>query len=140
LRVHGQPKHPRDLAQHSTLCIRENDEDNDEDASLWHYRKGSTKSAVRVAPQLESNDGEVARSWALAGMGIVLRSQWDVHGLVAQGKLVRLLSDWHFDSADIVALVPHRQGNTVRVQMFVKHLQGVIAATAISSEQASHFK
>jgi DNA-binding transcriptional LysR family regulator len=128
LRAHGQPKHPRDLAQHSTLCIRE----NDEDASLWHYRKGSAKSAVRVAPQMESNDGEVVRSWALAGMGIVLRSQWDVHGLIAQGKLVRLLPDWHFDSADVVALVPHRQGNTVRVQAFVKHLQGIIAATAIS--------
>jgi hypothetical protein len=57
-------------------------------------------------------------------------TQWDVHGLVAQGKLVRLLPDWHFDSADIVALVPHRPGNTFRVQAFVKHLQRVIAGIA----------
>jgi DNA-binding transcriptional LysR family regulator len=129
LRAQGVPKHPRDLAKHNTICIRE----NDEDTSLWHYRKASTKSAVRVIPQMESNDGEVARSWAQAGLGIVLRSQWDVHSLIAQGKLLRLLPEWQFDSADIVALVPNRQGNTVRVQAFVKHLQGAILATAISA-------
>jgi DNA-binding transcriptional LysR family regulator len=129
LRAQGVPKHPRDLATHRTICIRE----NDEDTSLWHYRKASTKGAVRVTPQMESNDGEVARSWAQAGLGIVLRSQWDVQVLIAQGKLVRLLPEWQFDSADIVALVPRRRGNTVRVQALVQHLQSVMVASAIST-------
>ncbi len=123
LRANTAVKNPRDLTNHSVICIRE----NDDDTSLWHYRKAGTKSAVRVTPVMESNDGEVARSWAQAGLGILLRSQWDVASLVSQGKLVRLLPDWQFDSADIVALVPHRQGNRARVQAFIKHLQGTIA-------------
>ncbi|WP_332741540.1 LysR substrate-binding domain-containing protein [Hydrogenophaga sp.] len=108
---------------HATICIRE----NDEDVSLWHYRKGSTRSAIRVSPTMVSNDGEVARTWAQAGLGVVLRSQWDVEHLVAQGKLVRLLADWQFDRADIVALVPGRRGNTQRVQACVEHLRAAFA-------------
>ena len=123
LKLQGVPTHPRDLASHNTICIRE----NDEDVSLWHYRKGGTRSAVRVTPTMVSNDGEVARSWAQAGLGIILRSQLDVEQLVAQGKLVRLMSDWQFDSANIVALVPNRRGNTLRVKTCMEHLQTTFA-------------
>jgi DNA-binding transcriptional LysR family regulator len=123
LKMHGELAHPRELVSHATICIRE----NDEDVSLWHYRKGSTRSAIRVSPTMVSNDGEVARTWAQAGLGVVLRSQWDVEHLVAQGKLVRLLADWQFDRADIVALVPGRRGNTQRVQACVEHLRAAFA-------------
>lgn len=126
LKAQGVPAHPRELLSHATICIRE----NDEDVSLWHYRKGSTRSAVRVLPTMVSNNGEVARTWALAGLGVVLRSQWDVEHLVAQGKLVRLLADWQFDSADIVALVPSRRGNTLRVKACVDHLRATFAQPA----------
>ena len=126
LKAHGMPAHPRELGSHATICIRE----NDEDVSLWHYRKGSTRSAIRVSPTMVSNDGEVARTWAQAGLGVVLRSQWDVEHLVAQGQLVRLFTDWQFDSADIVALVPSRRGNALRVKACVEHLQATFAEPA----------
>lgn len=126
LKAQGVPAHPRELVSHATICIRE----NDENVSLWHYRKGSTRSAIRVSPTMVSNDGEVARTWAQAGLGVVLRSQWDVEHLVAQGKLVRLLADWQFDSADIVALVPSRRGNTLRVKACVEHLRAAFAEPA----------
>ncbi len=123
LKAHGVPAHPRDLPAHATICIRE----NDEDVSLWHFRKGGSRSAVRVTPTMVSNDGEVARTWAQAGLGVVLRSQWDVEHLVAAGKLVRLFADWQFDTADIVGLVPSRRGNTLRVQACITHLQAAFA-------------
>lgn len=123
LKSQGVPAHPRELVSHATICIRE----NDEDVSLWHYSKGGTRSAIRVSPTMVSNDGEVARTWAQADLGVVLRSQWDVERLVAQGKLVRLFADRQFDSADIVALVPSRRGNSLRVQACIKHLQAAFA-------------
>jgi DNA-binding transcriptional LysR family regulator len=126
LKTHGVPTHPRELLSHATICIRE----NEEDVSLWHYRKGSVRSAVRVSPTMVSNDGQVARTWAQAGLGVVLRSQWDVEHLVAQGKLVRLFADCQFDSADIVALVPSRRGNTLRVKACVEHLQATFSKPA----------
>ena len=120
------PTHPREIAEHACICIRE----NDEDMTLWHYRKraaGSTKSrgreSMRISPVLISNDGDVARQWAEQGLGLVLRSQWDAAPAVASGHLVRLLEGWVFDSAPIVALVPTRKGASARVQALVKLMQ-----------------
>ncbi|WP_210208602.1 LysR family transcriptional regulator, partial [Rhodoplanes roseus] len=83
VRRHGAPAQPRDLLHHACLCVRE----NDEDVTLWRFRKAgpgapSRTDAIRVSPVLTSNDGEVVRNWALAGLGYVLRSQWDVAPLV----------------------------------------------------------
>jgi DNA-binding transcriptional LysR family regulator len=126
LREHGSPSHPRELANHATLCIRE----NNADGTLWHYQRTTQKgklsgkrTSVRVTPQLLSNDGETTRNWALAGLGIVLRSQWDAQPFVASGQLVRLLPEWQFDSADILALVPTRRHQSARVQAWLTHLK-----------------
>lgn len=116
VKAHGKPLSPKDLAQHACIGIRE----NQEDVHLWHYRKGTTtRTSQRIEPALTSNDGEVARRWAEDGLGVVLRSQWDAAPLIKEGRLIRLLSNYEFESADIVALVPSRKGMTQRVQHFV---------------------
>jgi DNA-binding transcriptional LysR family regulator len=124
LRRHGVPAQPRELLQHTCLCVRE----NDEDVTLWRYRKSGKPrgraDAVRVTPTLTSNDGEVARNWALAGLGIVLRSQWDVAPFVKRGELQRIVMGWDFDGADVLALVPARRGISARVTRFVDFLKG----------------
>ncbi len=62
----GTPADPRDLLQHDCLCVRE----NNEDVTLWRHKRGGRTGAVRVTPTLTSNDGEVVRNWALAGLGL----------------------------------------------------------------------
>jgi DNA-binding transcriptional LysR family regulator len=138
LAKHGSPSHPRELANHTTLCIRE----NNADGTLWHYQRSKQKekqkgknsgkrSSVRVLPQLLSNDGEITRNWALAGLGIVLRSQWDVQSFVENGQLLRLLPHWQFDGADILALVPTRRHQSARVQAWLAHLKQSTQSVAI---------
>lgn len=125
VRIHGAPTEPRDLLRHACLCVRE----NDEDVTLWRYRRTarsgppSRPDAVRVEPVLTSNDGEVVRNWALAGLGFVLRSQWDVAPLVRRGALQRVLAGWEFGAADVLALVPARRGISARVTRFVEFLE-----------------
>ena len=116
----GTPADPRDLLQHDCLCVRE----NNEDVTLWHHRRNGKAGAIRVTPTLTSNDGEVVRNWAVAGLGIVLRSQWDAAPFVKRGALKRILAPWDFDSADILALVPARRGISARVSQFVDFLKG----------------
>lgn len=120
LRRRGTPLEPRDLLQHDCLCVRE----NNEDVTLWHHRRNGKAGAIRVTPTLTSNDGEVVRNWAVAGLGIVLRSQWDAAPFVKRGDLKRILAPWDFDGADILALVPARRGISARVSQFVEFLKG----------------
>jgi DNA-binding transcriptional LysR family regulator len=120
LRHRGTPADPRDLLQHDCLCVRE----NNEDVTLWHHRRNGKAGAIRVTPTLTSNDGEVVRNWAVAGLGIVLRSQWDAAPFVRRGELKRILAAWDFDGADVLALMPARRGISVRVSEFVDFLKG----------------
>lgn len=124
LQEHGVPTAPDQLAAHRCICIRE----NDEDVTLWHLRKGQGRKTLRITPALLSNDGSVARRWAEQGLGLVLRSQWDVSDAVAGGSLVRVLADWSFDSAPIILLVPSRKLRSPRVQVLVTFLEDALKA------------
>lgn len=122
LRRHGTPAHPRALSDHACLCVRE----NEEDVTLWRYRKrgasGRTE-AIRVNAALTSNNGEVVRDWAAAGLGVVLRSEWDAGPRVKRGELQRILTGFDFEGADVLALVPTRRGISARVSRFVEFLK-----------------
>lgn len=124
LERHGTPSSPDQLAEHRCICIRE----NDEDVTLWHLRKGLGRKTLRIEPAMLSNDGSVARRWAEQGLGLVLRSQWDVSDAIADNRLVRVLADWQFDSAPINLLVPSRKLRSPRVQALAAFLEEVLKA------------
>jgi len=124
LEQYGTPSSPDDLAVHRCICIRE----NDEDVTLWHLRNEQGRKTLRIKPALLSNDGSVARRWAEQGLGLVLRSQWDVSKAIAAGRLVRVLADWQFDSAPINLLVPSRKLRSARVQALVAFLEAELKA------------
>ena len=124
LELYGAPTSPEQLAGHRCICIRE----NDEDVTLWHLRNGQGRKTLRIKPALLSNDGSVARRWAEQGLGLVLRSQWDVSKAIADGRLVRVLADWQFDSAPINLLVPSRKLRSARVQALVSFLEAELKA------------
>ncbi|HWW69066.1 MAG TPA: LysR family transcriptional regulator [Duganella sp.] len=120
LQQNGEPRTPRDLLHHACICIRE----NNEDVTLWHFRtdKGGAEArwgareSIRIHPAMQSNDGGTARYWAEQGLGLVLRSQWDVEEVVRQGRLVRVLQPWQFDAAPILILVPSSKNLPSRVR------------------------
>jgi len=133
IKKHGAPRVPRDLLSHPCICIRE----NDEDVTLWHFRSGKggadgrlgARESVRIDPALQSNDGATARYWAEQGLGLVLRSQWDVAEAVRKGELVRVLEEWQFDAAPILILIPSSKNLPSRVRtafdFFVEALRPV---------------
>jgi len=115
----GVPKLPADLSGHCCIVLRQ----NEEDVSLWRLRQGDTEAAVRVTAGLNSNDGEVTRAWALAGKGIILRSEWAVADNLRTGRLVKVLDDWTLSDADIVALIPQSHAVSARVRLFLALLK-----------------
>lgn len=115
----GVPHAPRDLLAHACLAVRE----NDEDVTLWTFMSASAGTArVRITPRLASNDGDVARGWALAGRGILLRSEWSVADDLRAGRLVHVLPDYQTPSADVLLLVNPQRARTKRSERFVEAL------------------
>jgi DNA-binding transcriptional LysR family regulator len=110
---------PDDLLHHRCLVLRE----NDEDVTMWQFRQGQSLSRVRVASALSTNDGEVIKQWAIAGRGLMVRSEWHVATALAEGRLVRVLDDWDLASADVVALAVSRDKLPQRVRNFIDYIQ-----------------
>jgi DNA-binding transcriptional LysR family regulator len=126
LKREGAPKSPDDLPLHSCLLLQE----NDEDVGLWRMQSSRGKSAaVRVQASLLSNDGDVIKQWALAGRGIMLRSEWDTANEIAAGRLVRVLPDWRLPEANVYALVPQRKGLSTRAREFINFLSSQFQPT-----------
>ncbi len=122
----GAPAKPEDLRDHDCIALRE----NEEDVTLWRFKRGRGPAVgVRIAPVLSSNAGAAAVAWALAGHGIVARSEWDVAEHVKNRDLVPLLAGWTLPEANVVALVKSRQDLSARTAGFLAHLRTAFAAT-----------
>jgi len=116
----GTPGTPTDLAGHDCLTLPE----NDEDVTLWRFQQQGGKSeTVRIAVGVSCNDGDVIRDWALAGLGIILRSEWDVADDISAGRLVRLLPGWSPPNAPVVALLGFNHGRAARTRYFLDNLR-----------------
>lgn len=114
----GLPATPQELAQHRCIVIRE----NSATFNHWQLTDGQNKVMVKVKGPLSTNHGEIAVDWALAGHGIVLRSEWDVAAYLRQGQLCRVLAPWAGEAADIHALYPQRYHLSAKVTAFLDFL------------------
>jgi DNA-binding transcriptional LysR family regulator len=121
LSANGEPGNPAELTSHACLALRQ----NDEDVTLWRFVDRHRKTIpVRISPAMSSNDGEAVRTWALAGLGVMVRSEWDIADDIAAGRLKRVLSRFRLPAADVVALLGKRGGRTARAEAFLRLLQG----------------
>lgn len=116
----GTPHAPADLTRHACLTLRE----NDEDVTLWRFAgPDGSHETVRIDEGVSCNDGDVIRDWALAGFGIVLRSEWDMADDLRAGRLVRLLPQWRSPDAPVVALLGPRHMRAARTRRFLELLR-----------------
>ena len=118
LRRHGTPRTVKELAQHNCLTTAA------ELAMTWDYRApdGSVGS-VRVSGRYSCDNWEVLRDWALAGMGIALKSTWDVRRHLEDGSLVPLLPGYTFASdVAIWAVYPHRRHLSAKTRVLIDFL------------------
>ena len=116
LAAHGMPATVRDLARHRLLAA--------EGQLPWRLSGPARPVVVDGVSTVRTNSSEVVRELALAGVGIALRSLWDVGPDLAAGRLLRLLPD-HAGSADvgIYAVQPRAALVPAAVTAFVAHLR-----------------
>jgi DNA-binding transcriptional LysR family regulator len=135
LAAHGTPRKPTDLATHNFISIRQ----GDEAYGVLRLSTGpsvSSKNAdthvIKTRGNLTTNDGGIAVSWALQGLGILLRAEWDVRSYIKSGQLVPLLTKYQTPDANIYAIYPPGHQSSSRVREFVKMTQQLLTFNAIN--------
>jgi DNA-binding transcriptional LysR family regulator len=117
LAKHGAPRTPQDLAKHNCLTTTDF-------TMAWDYKApDGAKGSVRVAGRYACDNWEVLRTWALAGLGVALKSTWDVRSHLEDGSLVSLLPGYSFHSdVAIWAVYPHRRHLPAKARVFIEFL------------------
>jgi DNA-binding transcriptional LysR family regulator len=90
-RRHGLPQHPKDLAQHNCLILRN---PNGTLIDLWEFEREGEKSAVAVNGWLTSNARDVLLDAVLAGEGVGRFTQITTGQYLQSGRLAQALMDW----------------------------------------------
>lgn len=118
----GTPKTPAELATHDCLLA----DWGQGFTQTWEFRGPVGKRGkVRVTGNYACDNWEVLREWALAGLGIALKSTWDVRRHLEDGSLVALCPGYTFDTdVAIYAIYPHRRHLPAKTRAFIDFLAG----------------
>jgi DNA-binding transcriptional LysR family regulator len=117
----GVPVAIADLQRH-TLIAHNTDH--------WRLDGPDGPVTVRVAGPLRTNSSEVVREALLAGVGIALRSTWDVGPELKSGALLRVLPAYSVGRRVAVhAVYPTRRHMEQKVRAFVDYLGELYGAT-----------
>ncbi|WP_424973140.1 LysR family transcriptional regulator [Dinoroseobacter sp. S76] len=124
---HGAPSSPEDLRDHNCLVMRFGDNlDN-----AWEFGTGPKRQRVLVRGNRVVNDGWLIRSWALAGDGIILKSELDVAEDIHAGALVSLLAAHLPPPTPLQVMFPPGRAQPRRVTAFADHLRQIVPASRV---------
>ncbi|AOJ87014.1 LysR family transcriptional regulator [Burkholderia sp. MSMB0856] len=123
LAVHGLPAHPAELRAHRCIVM------GDQPRTEWRFDGAQGAVTVEVTAALLTNDGGAARTLALEGAGIALKSIWDVGADLEAGRLVRVLPTFAAPAAPLHAVYPGGRHVPLRVRAFVDFLRDQLRET-----------
>lgn len=112
----GEPKTLADLEQHNCLSAGSQD--------CWRIQGADgAQHQLRVKGNIRSNSLEFMREALMAGLGLGLRSTWDIGEELRRGDLKVVLPEYRgSDSVAIYAVYPCRDFMPEKVNVFIEYL------------------
>lgn len=101
---HGEPQQVEHLALHNCLLYRLGERIHDH----WRFEDGKREVGLTVHGDRFSDDADVVRRWAVAGMGVAYKSWLDVAADVHAGRLKVLMPGLRGERAPLNLLCSHR--------------------------------
>ena len=119
---------PQDLAQHNCITFDRGGRRH----RAWRFCRDGQWTEVRVDGDRSVDDASLAREWALAGRGVILKSEIDQRRDLESGALVPLLTDWQTEPYPLHALLPSGRFVPNRVRALVDFLAARFAEFSAS--------
>jgi DNA-binding transcriptional LysR family regulator len=114
LAQYGRPKTLLELAQHKLLIYIHANNPNE-----LRFSKDGETVTITAKGLLESNDGQILRTAALDGLGILVQPTYIVYDDIVAGRLVPLLDDWDLPPLTINLAYPSRKHLSAKVRTFI---------------------
>ena len=123
LAKHGTPRSIPDLMEnHVTLAALNQDP--------WKLVGPHGLEAVKTNAPIRTNSSEVVRECLLAGMGVALRSSWDIGPELREGKLRLVLPEYRASKdVGLYAVYPSRQFLPAKVRVFIDFLASLYGSS-----------
>ncbi|WP_255358158.1 LysR family transcriptional regulator [Pseudorhodoferax sp. Leaf267] len=115
LAQHGNPAHPRDLADHACLVFSAT-------GTHWAFQSSRGVLAVDVRARLQADDNRTLLHAALAGLGIALLPSYIAGPQIGHSTLIQLLPKFAPQNW-FKAYVPRRKLGLARVQALLEFVQ-----------------
>ncbi|MBM7325721.1 substrate binding domain-containing protein, partial [Agrobacterium sp. S2] len=113
--AHGMPDTIEDLKKHRCLPAHNND--------IWRLEGPGGALSIRPEGMLVTNSSEVIREAVISGLGVALRSTWDIGHELRSGKLVQVLPGYEGSrNVTLSAVYPSRQFLPAKVRLFIDYL------------------
>lgn len=123
IRQYGEPRTPEDVSKHHCLNFGW-----DFMRNYWTVqgRRGGPTAPLQIPihSRVISNNSDVLRECAVAGMGLVLRPSFTLGDDLSSGRLVRLFPEFRLGTVSISMVYPSRRLLSAKVRNFVNFIAG----------------
>jgi LysR family transcriptional regulator for bpeEF and oprC len=113
LRARPEPAHPRELATHDLVMFTASR------PPVWHLVKGAERFDITPPARLVLDNNVMARDATAAGLGIALLPRFQAAPLVAEGRLVEVLSGWTRTPVPVNAVFASSRYLAPKVRAFI---------------------
>lgn len=118
IKRHGEPQSLDDLRRHRCLPAHNNEQ----------WRLEGPEGSVHFRPEgmLVTNSSEVIREAVISGLGIALRSTWDIGAEMHNGRLVQVLPQYEGSkNVSLSAVYPSKKFLPAKVRAFIDYLDNL---------------
>lgn len=135
LQRNGLPTAPEQLAGHACLLY------GHARHGEWAFRSGERLRKVAVSGPMRSNNGEMLRDAAIAGLGLTCLPDFILAPALANGRLVELLQAYRPEGFTVYAVYPQHRQSSLLVRAFSDFLierlgrDGALPASSQDAEQ-----
>jgi DNA-binding transcriptional LysR family regulator len=131
----GKPQRLEDLERHHFLIYTHANNPHE----LRFSRDGET-TTIAVKGLLESNDGQVLRAAALAGLGILVQPTYILYDDIVAGRLVPVVDAWDLPRLTVNLAYPSRKHLSAKVRTFIDFIAAHFARMEYERKWTASFE
>lgn len=122
---YGTPTHPNELVRHR--CVNYFSAKTGKTYN-WDFTRDGERLEMPLPGHIALNDSNAYMHAGLAGLGIIMMSDFQFARHSGDGRLVRILPEWHSDPLPIHVVYPQNRHLSAKVRVFVEWVADLLAS------------